>query len=214
MYGLFGRGLSRMIDRRLAQVGLSDRRKQITRELSGGMRRRLEIARGVLHSPHVLFLDEPTSGLDPQSRRAIWEMLGQLKADDAGLAIILTTHAMDEADFLCDRVAILDQGRILCEDSPAALKRSLETGERTQIETARALSAADRRRDHRARRARTGAASRQNAVEFQSRPGEDVGRRAARLLEDRGYRIVHLTIASVTLEDVFFSYTGRGLRAE
>jgi ABC-2 type transport system ATP-binding protein len=213
MYGLFGRGLSRMIDRRLAQVGLSDRRKQITRELSGGMRRRLEIARGVLHSPQVLFLDEPTSGLDPQSRRAIWEMLGQLKADDAGLAIILTTHAMDEADFLCDRVAILDQGRILCEDSPAALKRSLETGERTQIETARALSEADADAIA-ALGARSWRALSANAAEFQSRSGEDVGRRAARLLEDRGHRIVHLTIASVTLEDVFFSYTGRGLRAE
>jgi ABC-2 type transport system ATP-binding protein len=140
MYGLSGRGLARMIDRRLAQVGLTERRRQITRELSGGMRRRLEIARGVLHSPHVLFLDEPTTGLDPLSRRSIWEMLQELKAADPELAIILTTHAMDEADYLCDRVAILDQGRILCEDSPAALKRSLETGERTQIEIDRALS--------------------------------------------------------------------------
>jgi ABC-2 type transport system ATP-binding protein len=213
MYGLFGRGLSRMIDRRLGQVGLLDRRKQITRELSGGMRRRLEIARGVLHSPRVLFLDEPTSGLDPQSRRAIWEMLGELKADDAELAIILTTHAMDEADFLCDRVAIMDQGRILCEDSPAALKRSLETGERTQIETARTLSEADGEAIV-ALGARSWRAPAANAAEFQSRPGEDLGRRAARLLEDRGHRIVHLTITSVTLEDVFFSYTGRELRGE
>src|SRR5215813_14998005 len=113
MYGLWGRDLTRRIELRLSQVGLLDRRRQLTRELSGGMRRRLEIARGVLHSPHVLFLDEPTSGLDPQSRRAIWDMLGELKADDRELAIILTTHAMDEADFLCDRVAILDHGKIL-----------------------------------------------------------------------------------------------------
>ena len=75
------------------------------------MRRRLEIARGVLHSPRVLFLDEPTTGLDPQSRRAIWDMFDDLREHDPELAIILTTHAMEEADFLCDRVAIMDQGQ-------------------------------------------------------------------------------------------------------
>jgi ABC-2 type transport system ATP-binding protein len=213
MYGLFGRGLKRMIDRRVEQVGLTERRRQITRELSGGMRRRLEIARGVLHSPHVLFLDEPTTGLDPQSRRSIWEMLGELKSADAELAIILTTHAMDEADALCDRVAIVDQGRLLCEDSPAALKRSLETGERTQIETDRDLAPADREALARmgGKNWRAVAAA---LFEFQSRPGEGVGRRAAQLLEERGYRVLQLTIAPVTLEDVFFSYTGRGLRGE
>ncbi|MGE5275807.1 MAG: ABC transporter ATP-binding protein [Acidobacteriota bacterium] len=213
MYGLSGRGLRRMIDRRLAQVGLTERRRQITRGLSGGMRRRLEIARGVLHSPHVLFLDEPTTGLDPQSRRSIWEMLGELKADDEELSIILTTHAMDEADVLCDRVAILDQGRLLCEDSPAALKRSLETGERTQIETERALLPADRDAVL-ALGARNWRVLSANGVEFQSRPGEGVGRLAAERLEERGHRVRHLTIAPVTLEDVFFSYTGRGLRGE
>ena len=92
------------------------------------MRRRLEIARGVLHSPRVLFLDEPTTGLDPQSRRAIWDMFGELRAHEPDLAIILTTHAMDEADFLCDRVAILDQGQILCEDSPARLEARARDG--------------------------------------------------------------------------------------
>jgi ABC-2 type transport system ATP-binding protein len=213
LYGLWGRGLRRMIDRRLAQVNLTERRTQLTRHLSGGMRRRLEIARGVLHSPHVLFLDEPTSGLDPQSRRAIWEMLGELKGADAELSIILTTHAMDEADFLCDRVAIMDRGRILCEDSPAALKRSLETGERIQIETDRPLGPADRE-SLQAMGGRNWRAATPEVFEFQSRPGEGLGRRAAEHLEERGYRILQLTIAPVTLEDVFFSYTGRGLRGE
>ncbi len=202
-----------MIELRLAQVGLTERREQITRELSGGMRRRLEIARGVLHSPHVLFLDEPTTGLDPQSRRSIWEMLQELKTADERLSIILTTHAMDEADYLCDRVAILDQGRILCEDSPAALKRSLETGERTQIELDRVLSPADREAVL-ALGGRNWRANAPDSFEFQSRPGEGVGRRAAEHLERRGYRVLHLTISPVTLEDVFFSYTGRGLRGE
>ena len=211
MYGLWGRDLSQRIARRLAQVGLADRRPQIARQLSGGMRRRLEIARGVLHSPRVLFLDEPTSGLDPQSRRAIWDMLSDLKNDDPELAVVLTTHAMDEADFLCDRVAILDRGRILCEDSPEALKRGLATGERVEVETDREITAADREGI-----AALGAVNWRvilpTVVEFQAKPGEGIGRRAAQQLEEQGYRVRHLTIAPVTLEDVFFSYTGRALR--
>jgi ABC-2 type transport system ATP-binding protein len=211
MYGLWGRRLSERIAWRLSQVGLSDRRNQLVRQLSGGMRRRLEIARGVLHSPSVLFLDEPTSGLDPQSRRAIWDMLGEMKTTDPDLAVVLTTHAMDEADFLCDRVAIMDGGKILCEDSPEALKRGLETGERIELETERTISEEDR-----AAIAALGAMNwRQPAevvVRFEARPGEGVGRRTAELLERRGYRVLYLTIAPVTLEDVFFSYTGRALR--
>ena len=213
MYGLWGRRLSELIERRLRQVGLWEKRDQITRTLSGGMRRRLEIARGVLHSPHILFLDEPTSGLDPQSRRGAWDMLGELKERDGSLAIVLTTHAMDEANFLCDRVAIMDQGRILCEDAPEALKRSLPTGEHVLVETDRAIQAQDRDAI-----LALGAINWRSptplSAEFEARPGEGVGRRAAQLVEDRGYEILHLTISPVTLEDVFFSYTGRALREE
>jgi len=211
MYGLAGRTLASRIERRLTDVGLWERRGQLAGSLSGGMRRRLEIARGVLHAPEVLFLDEPTTGLDPQSRRAIWDMFGELKASDPDLAIVLTTHAMDEADFLCDRVAIMDQGRILCEDSPEALKRGLDTGERVEIETDRAIEASDRA-SLQALGARSWRAIGPSRVGFQSRPGEGIGRQAAQLLEDRGHRILHLMIAPVTLEDVFFSYTGRALR--
>jgi len=211
MYGLWGRSLSQRITRRLEQVGLADRRKQLTRQLSGGMRRRLEIARGVLHSPHVLFLDEPTTGLDPQSRRSIWDMLGELKSADPGLAVLLTTHAMDEADFLCDRVAILDHGKVLCEDAPESLKRGLATGERAEIETDRPIADGERRAIE-ALGAVNWRAVTATVVEFQSRPGEGVGRRASQWLEEEGYRVLHLTIAPVTLEDVFFSYTGRALR--
>ena len=211
MYGLWGKRLSERIERRLRQVGLWEKRDQITRTLSGGMRRRLEIARGVLHSPHILFLDEPTTGLDPQSRRGVWEMLGDLKERDGSLAIILTTHAMDEANYLCDRVAILDQGRILCENSPAALKHELETGEKVELEADHEITDEDELSI-----ASAGATNLRFVspmrVHFDARPGQGVGRRAARLLEDRGYHIVHLKIALVTLEDVFFSYTGRALR--
>jgi ABC-2 type transport system ATP-binding protein len=211
MYGMWGRRLSEMIERRLNQVGLWEKRGAITKTLSGGMRRRLEIARGVLHSPHILFLDEPTTGLDPQSRRAVWDMLGELKALDGSLAIVLTTHAMDEANFLCNRLAIMDRGRILCEDAPEALKRSLPTGERVEIETDRPIEARDRDSI-----LALGAVNWRSpalaAAQFEARPGEGVGRRAAELIEERGYRILHLTIAPVTLEDVFFAYTGRALR--
>jgi ABC-2 type transport system ATP-binding protein len=211
MYGLWGRPLSQRIQRRLTQVGLWERRDQVVRQLSGGMRRRLEIVRGVLHSPRVLFLDEPTAGLDPQSRRAIWDMVGEMKAADGDLAVVLTTHDMDEADFLCDRVAIMDHGRILCEDAPEVLKRGLETSERVEVETDRPIAAEDCRAVE-----ALGAVNWRNptptVVEFQSRPGEGVGRRAGQLLEERGYRILHLMIAPVTLEDVFFTFTGRALR--
>jgi ABC-2 type transport system ATP-binding protein len=211
MYGLWGRRLSEMIERRLKQVGLWERRDQITKALSGGMRRRLEIARGVLHSPHTLFLDEPTTGLDPQSRRAVWDMLRELKARDGSLAIVLTTHAMDEADILCDRLAIMDRGRILCEDAPEALKRGLATGERVELETDRAIEPVDRN-SITALGAVNWRSPAPNVVHFESRPGEGVGRLAAQLVEERGYRILHLAISPVTLEDVFFAYTGRALR--
>jgi ABC-2 type transport system ATP-binding protein len=213
MYGLWGRRLSELIERRLRQVGLWEKRDQITRTLSGGMRRRLEIARGVLHSPHILFLDEPTTGLDPQSRRGAWEMLGELKERDGSLAIVLTTHAMDEANFLCDRVAIMDHGRILCEDAPEALKRSLPTGEHVLIETDRAIEPQDRDAVL-ALGAVNWRSPAPTSAEFEARPGEGIGRRAAQLVEERGYEILHLTISPVTLEDVFFAYTGRALREE
>ena len=211
MYGLSGRTLRERIEHRLRQVGLWERRNQAARHLSGGMRRRLEIARGVLHRPRVLFLDEPTTGLDPQSRRAIWDMFGELRSHDPELAIILTTHAMEEADFLCGRIAILDRGKVLCEDSPASLKRGLPTGERVELETDRAITPEDRQGivDEGASDVRYASPTR---VSFGARPGEATGRRVARLLEIEGYHIVHLSIGMATLEDVFFSYTGRALR--
>jgi ABC-2 type transport system ATP-binding protein len=211
MYGLWGRRLSERIERRLCTRSAPERRNQIARQLSGGMRRRLEIARGVLHSPRVLFLDEPTTGLDPQSRRAIWDMFGELRTHEPDLAIILTTHAMEEADVLCDRVAILDQGRILCENSPAVLKHELETGEKVELEADHEITDEDELSI-----ASAGAANLRfvspTRIPFDAKPGLGVVRRAARLLEDVGYHIVHLKIALVTLEDVFFSYTGRALR--
>jgi ABC-type multidrug transport system ATPase subunit len=202
---------SRRASELLERFELVDAADRTAKTYSGGMRRRLDLASSLLTQPRVLFLDEPTTGLDPQSRRAIWDMFGELRAHEPDLAIILTTHAMEEADFLCDRVAILDQGRILCENSPAALKHELETGEKVELEADHEITDEDELSI-----ASAGATNLRFVspmrVHFDARPGQGVGRRAARLLEDRGYHIVHLKIALVTLEDVFFSYTGRALR--
>jgi ABC-2 type transport system ATP-binding protein len=211
LWGVEPAQAERRIEELVDAVGLRDLVDRPVGTYSGGERRRMEIARALVSSPRVLFLDEPTTGLDPQSRRAIWDMFGELKAHDPDLAIILTTHAMEEADHLCTRVAILDQGRILCEDSPEALKRGLATGERVELETDRAITPADRQGivEEGATNVRYASPTR---VTFDAKPGEATGRRVARLLEIEGYHIVHLSIALVTLEDVFFSYTGRALR--
>src|SRR5438477_161136 len=105
----------------LQLVGLDERRKDIVKTFSGGMKRRLEVARGLLHEPQTLFLDEPTVGLDPQTRRSVWEHVLRLR-ERTGLTIFMTTHYMEEAEY-CDRIAIIDHGQIVALDTPAALKR-------------------------------------------------------------------------------------------
>ena len=113
-------------------VGLWDRKDSVVGTFSGGMRRRLEIARGLMHSPRVLFLDEPTIGLDPQTRRSIWEYIGELKEREE-ITIFMTTHYMDEAEW-CDRIAIMDHGEIVALDSPEVLKAGVGT-DRVTIHT-------------------------------------------------------------------------------
>src|SRR5919202_1934735 len=117
----------------LRMVGLWERKDASVMTFSGGMRRRLEIARGLMHSPRVLFLDEPTIGLDPQTRSSIWRYIGELKEREE-ITIFMTTHYMDEAEF-CDRIAIMDHGEIIVLDTPEALKASVGK-DRVQIQTA------------------------------------------------------------------------------
>jgi len=123
MYGMSKEHRTDKIKEVLGMVELSDKAKVIVNNYSGGMKRRLEIARGLMHMPKVLFLDEPTLGLDAQTRRRIWDYIRQLKR--IGVTIILTTHYMDEADSLCDRVGIIDKGRIVALDTPENLKNML-----------------------------------------------------------------------------------------
>src|SRR2546428_126167 len=121
LWGLRGRRAAPRIAELLGQFGLLERRRDPVRALSGGMRRALDIARGILHQPRVLFLDEPTAGLDPRARRSLWELIRQLRRA-SGLTVFLTTHYVEEAE-PCDRVAVLDRGRLVALGAPAELKR-------------------------------------------------------------------------------------------
>lgn len=127
LYGV-ARGARRSaINELLTMVGLTDRRRAQVGTLSGGLRRRVEIARGLVHCPKILFLDEPTTGLDPVSRVDVWEMLGKIQRERQ-VTIFLTTHYMEEADELCDRIAIIDHGRLITLDTPQRLKTSIPGG--------------------------------------------------------------------------------------
>ncbi|HXD16062.1 MAG TPA: ATP-binding cassette domain-containing protein [Vicinamibacterales bacterium] len=124
LYGVPRERRKRLIDELLEAVELTQWRDKQVRNLSGGMRRRVEIARGLVHEPKIFFLDEPTTGLDPVSRVHVWEMLQRIKSE-RDLTVLITTHYMDEADKLCDRIAIVDHGKLVALDTPRALKASI-----------------------------------------------------------------------------------------
>jgi ABC-2 type transport system ATP-binding protein len=186
----------------LRMVGLVDRKDGLVRTFSGGMKRRLEIARGLLHSPRVLFLDEPTVGLDPQTRAHIWGYIEELRQREA-ITMFLTTHYMDEAEH-CDRIAIIDEGRIVVEGTPEQLKASVGR-DRVQITTddnAAAIEAL-------ARRFSLEAAVSEGTVTFYVPQGEVF---VPRLFAELGVPIKSVSIARPTLDDVFMNYTGRTIR--
>jgi ABC-2 type transport system ATP-binding protein len=124
LYGVSREERQRRIPALLDLVKMGDRRMSLVKTLSGGMRRRVEIARGLVHSPSILFLDEPTTGLDPVSRIDVWQLLALVRREHK-LTILITTHYMDEADRLCDRIAIVDRGHLVALDTPTALKASV-----------------------------------------------------------------------------------------
>ena len=186
----------------LDMVGLWDRKDSLVSTFSGGMQRRLEIARGLLHAPHVLFLDEPTVGLDPQTRSSIWAYINELKGRE-DITIFLTTHYMDEAEH-CDRIAIIDHGQIVAIDTPEALKASIGK-DRVQIQTAD---------DQAAIAALAGsfgldAAVHEGAVTFSVASGEQF---VPRLFTELGIPIRSVSVSRPSLDDVFMSYTGKTIR--
>jgi ABC-2 type transport system ATP-binding protein len=186
----------------LEMVGLWERRDGGVAMFSGGMRRRLEIARGLMHSPRVLFLDEPTIGLDPQTRSSIWSYIELLKRTEE-ITIFMTTHYMDEAEF-CDRIAIMDQGRIVALDTPEALKASVGV-DRIRIETD------DDQRAILELRERLGieAVISEAEVSFAVAGGEQF---VPRLFAELPVPIRSVSVSRPTLDDVFMSYTGTTIR--
>ncbi|MGD0455275.1 MAG: ATP-binding cassette domain-containing protein [Solirubrobacteraceae bacterium] len=186
----------------MEMVGLWERRASLVNTFSGGMKRRLEIARGLLHSPRVLFLDEPTVGLDPQTRSSIWRYIRELKARE-DITIFLTTHYMDEAEY-CDRIAIMDRGRIIVLDTPEALKAKVGR-DRVQIATdddEAAIAAL-------AERFGIEATMAEGLITFGVPEGEQF---VPRLFAELGHPIRSVSVARPSLDDVFMSHTGTTIR--
>ena len=202
---LYGVPRSQVDDRIKAvmeMVALWDRKDSRVQTYSGGMMRRLEIARGLLHSPRVLFLDEPTVGLDPQTRSSIWEYIEELKRSE-DITIFLTTHYMDEAEH-CDRIAIIDGGKIVVVDTPEALKASVGK-DRVQIRTDDDQAAIARLKEVFG----VDAGIHDGAVTFSVSEGEQF---VPRLFAELGMPIRSVNVSRPTLDDVFMSYTGKTIR--
>ncbi|GDY29108.1 ATP-binding cassette domain-containing protein [Gandjariella thermophila] len=199
LYGMPRRLLRERIDEVLEMVGLTDRRRDQVIKFSGGMKRRLEIGRGLLHSPQVLFLDEPTIGLDPQTRASIWEYIASLR-ERQDITIFVTTHYMDEAEN-CDRIAIMNEGRIVVTDTPDALKSSVGA-DRVQIRTEDDAAAIRQLRD----RLGVEAAMHDGMVTFSVAGGAEF---VPKLFATLPLRIDTVTVTRPSLDDVFMSYTGR-----
>jgi ABC-2 type transport system ATP-binding protein len=196
----------------LHMVGLTERANDLVQTYSGGMRRRLEIARGLVHSPEVLFLDEPTIGLDPQSRRAVWDLLEQLRRE-TGLTISLTTHYMDEAETLCDRIAIVDGGKIIAIGTPAELKAMVEGSDRIELEVA-----GETEKIVAMLRGQPGVHDVTRDPDGPIIVSVDDGAHAMPKIigeiENAGSRVSSIKLERMSLEDVFIRFTGRRLRDE
>ncbi len=202
LYGLQRDLVAPRMQQVLEMVGLWERKDSVVGTYSGGMRRRLEIARGMMHSPRVLFLDEPTIGLDPQTRRSIWTYIAELK-DREDITIFMTTHYMDEAEW-CDRIAIMDNGEIVALDAPDTLKAAVGT-DRVTIHTDdndATIAALENRFGIEARLA-------EGAVTFGVPGGEEF---VPRLFAELDVPIKGVSVSRPTLDDVFMSYTGTTIR--
>jgi ABC-2 type transport system ATP-binding protein len=209
--GLRGEPLRRRVQELLERFGLADAGDRVVRGYSGGMKRRLDVALGLVHRPQVLFLDEPTTGLDPEARAAMWQELGEL-AQQERLTILLTTHYLEEADRLAHRLAIVSRGRIVVDGTPEELKRDLRGDAVTvELEDGRGTDA-------------HGVIASLPAVHEASVDGRllrarvDHGGRAVpgilSALEERGIPVASVTLARPSLDDVYLHFTGRDFRSE
>lgn len=202
LYGVPSDVLPGRIEHVLHMVGLWDRRESAVATFSGGMKRRLEIARGLVHAPNVLFLDEPTIGLDPQTRSSIWGYIRELQQRQE-ITIFLTTHYMDEAEH-CDRIAIMDAGKIVAEGAPAKLKAAVGK-DRVQIRTADDEAAIALLKD----KLDVAASVHEGMVTFGVPSGEQF---LPRLFAELPVPILSVSVARPTLDDVFLAFTGTTMR--
>jgi ABC-2 type transport system ATP-binding protein len=210
LFGIPVRRSRRTADELLERFRLSSWADRSVHTLSGGMAQRLMVARAIFHRPAVLFLDEPTAGLDPQSRLALWEILGGLIAD--GQTIMLTTHNMDEADQLCDRVAIIDHGRILALDTPAALKRSVEADTVVTVQAEGDSAALAERLARDVPGVVNTRVQGDGGVELHVLGNDRLLPKVLVAAESGGFDVVDLSVSQTTLETVFIRLTGKELR--
>jgi ABC-2 type transport system ATP-binding protein len=209
LYGVPSEKREKLIHDLLESVDLLKFQDALVRTFSGGMRRRLEIARGLVHSPKILFLDEPTTGLDPVSRTNVWEMIRNMR-DKSKLTILLTTHYMDEADKLCDRIAIVDHGKLAALDTPTALKDSVPGTDSVEAEFEDTPPDWLDQLQHLAQSA--GVTTHAGAVRIASHDGPATVAALMDLARVRHVTVKKVSVTSTTLDDVFLHYTGSELR--
>ncbi len=209
LYGVPRQKRERLITDLLAAVELTQWRDKQVRHLSGGMRRRVEIARGLVHEPRMFFLDEPTTGLDPVSRVAVWEMLQKIKSE-RNLTVLLTTHYMDEADRLCDRIAIVDHGELKALDSPLKLKASIPG--RNVLDVSFSARPAGWTARLQALPEVESVVEHDEVFRIASRNGPATTLALMAAAAQAGVTIQSLSVQSTSLDDVFVHYTGRALR--
>jgi ABC-2 type transport system ATP-binding protein len=212
LYGVPKAERKRSISELLEAVSLEKWRNAQTKTLSGGMRRRLEIARGLIHNPRIFFLDEPTTGLDPVSRVAVWEMLDNLR-DTRHLTMLITTHYMDEADHLCDRIAIIDHGKLVALDTPMALKASVPGTNVVEVQFTKESPAWPERLEKLAGVTKVEPHN-DGMYRLLSSNGSLTTTALVESVSGSTDVIKSLRVENTTLDDVFVHYTGRQLRDE
>lgn len=210
MYGVPEKERKKRIEEVIEMVELKDRINDIVKTFSGGMRRRLEIARALVHWPKILFLDEPTIGLDPQTRKHVWEYVKKLK-EEHGITILLTTHYMDEADSMCDKIAIIDHGKFIAMNTPSELKNSLG-GDTISVETdeTEKLSLALLKEGMNGAKVDSG----KGMISIHVEKGEQKIPKIMKIASEKKIIVKSINLHKPTLDDVFMHYTGRQIRDE
>ena len=192
-------------------VGLADRSDFTVGSYSGGMKRRLELVRSLVHRPRILLLDEPTTGLDPQARSAVWEYLRKIHKERE-ITIVLTTHYLDEAEALCDRVVIVDFGKLMALGTPAELKRKVMGGDVVEAEFAALPNAAFEALTN--SKFALQVKKRENTLTILAKNGAEAVPRIVELVDENGGKIRTITLREPTLDDVFLHFTGRSIRED